>query len=531
MSVTTDASESDLRSAIIQDLNDPRIGDIVDDAIWTATRQYPPLDDDSPLTRISLIDAAGAAIELGLRNGYNGTPWDHAHDGVTKILDRSFALASGGTNVVQLRPGEQPKRKRTRAEKQPPKPGFGAEQLDLNEPLTAREWLYANHYVRKYVTATIAPSKVGKTLAMIVECLAMAAGRTDIPFRSPFRLPRRERLRVWYVNGEDPIEEVKLRFRAAAQYFGVKQVDLEGWLFIGSGRKNNFVVARDAKGAFESIEPVVDGVIATIKGLEIDVLVIDPLVAFHNVPENDNSKMDAVIQLFKDIADETNIACDIVAHTRKTGGEPVTAQDFRGAGGQIGGVRAVRVVNLMTEAEGKSAGLDQGEYKWIIRLDNDSANMSKPGGGGTRWLRKVSVPVPVVDKDGNAAVEDVGTVETWAWPSKEEVAEAKEAAEPKLTPEQTEKIIAAIRDETCKMHDQMLRKDMQASKWAGYPAMQAIGLDIEDKAAKKRMDGWLKLLIASGVLGEETGEKSSRHPAQFITISEETRARLIASEN
>jgi hypothetical protein len=197
-----------------------------------------------------------------------------------------------------------------------------------------------------------------------------------------------------------------------------------------------------------------------LRELKIDVLVVDPLVAFHNVPENDNSKMDAVIQLFKDIADETNIACEAVAHTRKTNGESVSTEDFRGGGGQIGGVRAVRVVNSMTESEGAKTALAPGEHKWVIRLDNDSANMSKPGGDGTRWLRKVSVPVPVVDKDGNAAVEEVGTLEAWYRPSKQDVAEAKQADERKnLTPETIDAIIGAF---CCKTNYDKTRADRQS---------------------------------------------------------------------
>jgi hypothetical protein len=426
--------------------------------------------------------------------------------------------------------------KQARAKKPLPSPESGAEQLDLNEQLYAREWLYAQHYVRKYVTATIAQSKIGKSLTIMMECLAMASGRGDIPHRLPGRnLSRREKLRVLYVNGEDPIEEVKLRFRALAQHFGVSQEDLKGWLFIGSGRKTDFVVARDEKGAFRSIEPVVEAVVETIRTLKVDVLIVDPLVAFHNIAENDNSKMDAVIQLFKDIADECDIAVEIVAHTRKTNGEPVTTQDFRGAGGQVGGVRAVRTVNLMAETEGKSAGLEPDEFRWLIRLDNDSANMSEPGGGGTQWLRKVSVEVPVVDKKtGKATTEKVGVVEAWYWPSKEDVTAAKEkVAEAKaevdaetLTPELTDAIIGAVCEAKRSVSGSALRADMRSSDWAGYAIMPAVGLSVADKDDKSQMNAWLKLLVKSDDLTECTSISSRRHPALFLDISEKTRNRL-----
>ena len=77
------------------------------------------------------------------------------------------------------------------------------------------------HYVRKYVTATIAQSKIGKSLTIMMECLAMASGRGDIPSpRTGLDLRAAKSCASWYVNGEDPIEEVKLRFRALAQHFG-----------------------------------------------------------------------------------------------------------------------------------------------------------------------------------------------------------------------------------------------------------------------------------------------------------------------
>ena len=187
----------------------------------------------------------------------------------------------------------------------------------------------------------------------------------------------------------------------------------------------------------------------------------------------------------------------------------------------------------MAEAQGKAAGLGPDEHKWIIRLDNDSSNMSKPGGDGTKWLRKVSISVPVVDrKTGAPTIEEVGTLEAWYWPSKEEAAEAKEAAEPKLTPEQTEKIIGAFITELRNAHrGGKTRARKKSPDWFGYAAMPAVGIDdVTNKDNKAQMEKWLRLLVDSGDLKEVTEIGPDRHPAVFLALSEKTIKRLDASE-
>ena len=153
--------------------------------------------------------------------------------------------------------------------------------------------------------------------------------------------------------------------------------------------------------------------------------------------------------------------------------------------------------------------------------------MSKPGGDGRRWLRKVSVPVPVVDKNGDATVEEVGTVETWYWPSKEDVAEAKQADERKnLTPEMIDAIIGAF---CCKTNDKR-RVDKKSPDWFGYAAMPAIGLDPTDRGDKNRMETYFRLLVESDDLIEYEDTGPDRHLRRFFRLSKKTEARLLASE-
>ena len=139
--------------------------------------------------------------------------------------------------------------------------------------LKRREWLHANHYIRGFVSATIAPGGVGKSTNAIVEALAMVTG-LPLPHRPAFRIAAGKQLRVWYVNGEDPIEETERRFQAAMLHFGIKPEDVEGRLFIDSGHDQDFVFARENGKVVTVVELVVDSVMTGIKEKGIDCLIL-----------------------------------------------------------------------------------------------------------------------------------------------------------------------------------------------------------------------------------------------------------------
>jgi hypothetical protein len=88
-----------------------------------------------------------------------------------------------------------------------------------------------------------------------------------------------------------------------------------------------------------------------IKRNLIDVFMIDPLVSFHDVPENDNSAMDKVIkQGFGMVAGRTNSAGELFHHPGKPkpGQSETTVEDGRGASAILWAVRSARVLNFMT---------------------------------------------------------------------------------------------------------------------------------------------------------------------------------------
>jgi AAA domain len=218
-----------------------------------------------------------------------------------------------------------------------------------------RQWLYGNHYVRQYVSATFAPGGLGKTSLVLVEAIAMASGR------SLLGVPVPKRLRVWYWNGEDPAEETERRIAAILLHFKIPHEEIEGWLFTDTGRKTPVCIARHHKNEV-IFTPDAAVLTQAIVATSIDVFILDPFVKTHGFPENDNGAIDSVAREFADIADKTNCAVELTHHVRKAGGTgraEITADDGRGAGSLKDAGRALRVMNQMAEEEAKGPGRRQ----------------------------------------------------------------------------------------------------------------------------------------------------------------------------
>ena len=118
-----------------------------------------------------------------------------------------------------------------------------------------REWLYDRHYIRGYIGATVAPGGAGKSSLVIVEALAMATGR-DLLGVKP-----RKRLKVWLWNGEDPLDELQRRIAAACLYYGVGQADIDGFLFVASGRDSPWSMASQSRDGVMLNENLADDMV------------------------------------------------------------------------------------------------------------------------------------------------------------------------------------------------------------------------------------------------------------------------------
>jgi hypothetical protein len=340
--------------------------------------------------------------------------------------------------------------------------------------IPTRKWLYGRHLLRKFVSATVAPGGVGKTSLGIAESLAMVSAKNLLGHT----LLKVGKLKVWYLNLEDPREETTRQIQAAALHYGLAADDLGDRLYVDSGREQEFVIA-EARGNFALIcVPVVDSIIEQIRTHRLDVVVVDPFVSSHAVSENDNAAMDLVVKQWGKVAEAGNCAIHLVHHTRKMSGDvEVTAESSRGAKALTDGCRSVRAINRMTREEGARAGVSN--YRLHFRTYNDKANLAPPA-EQSEWYRLESISL---GNGGDDPSDEVGVVTTWSWPDPFDDVSASD-----LT-----KVQAKIRAGEW-------RESVQAGNWAGYAVAEVLDLDAKHPASKAKIQALLKEWIKNGVL-------------------------------
>ena len=192
-----------------------------------------------------------------------------------------------------------------------------------------RDFIYGRHLIRKFVSATIAPGGVGKSSLIVTESLAMVSGKPLLGVQPACRL------RVWLWNLEDPHEEIVRHIQATAQHFGLSPRDIEGHLFVDSGRDQRLVITLTNRSGTTILEPVVDALVAELVARGVDHLVVDPFVSSHEAPENDNGAMDRIVKAWGRVAQRANMQYpELVDHSRKSsaGETETTAQNWRAGG-------------------------------------------------------------------------------------------------------------------------------------------------------------------------------------------------------
>lgn len=356
--------------------------------------------------------------------------------------------------------------------------------------LPRRQWLYGGHLIRKFVSATFAPGGVGKSALKLCEGMAMASGKPLLGI-----LPR-QRLRVGYWNGEDPLEETERRALATAILHGLGPADMEDWLYLGSGRESELVIAEQTGSGAVILAPNVDAVVATIRSLRLDVVIIDPFVSSHRVTENDNNAIDLVVKRWGRIAELTNTAIELVHHTRKTNGAETTVEDGRGAVALLNAVRSAEVLNPMTKEERERAGVKPGEV--YFKVENGKANLAPPS-KGANWYQIVSVDL------GNAAdgqvSDSVGAVRCWSWPDPFDGVSTSD--------------LLAVQD---KIAAGQWRADVQATEWAGRAVAEVLSLDLDDKANKRKVKGLLATWVETGALRRVMAADKTRQNRPMIVV-------------
>jgi hypothetical protein len=361
--------------------------------------------------------------------------------------------------------------------------------------ISARSWLYGRHVIRKFVSAIVAPGGGSKTSLITAEMLEMVSGKRLLLTGVP--LPP---LRVWYINLEDPHprDEIDRRIAAACIAYGLTSADLGDRLFVDSGREQPCVIARYSGRQIVVDEALVRGLIAEIKRRTIDVLTIDPLKRAHEVDENDNSAVDLVVKQLTRIADEGDCAVTFAHHTRKLHGSEASAETSRGGKAIVDGCRAVRVVNTMTAQEAEQAGITEDRWRYF-RVFPGKLNLAPPPETST-WYRLESVHL------GNApdgVGDSVGVAMPWSWPD----------------------AWAGVTSATLLIVQRRVfagtwRENVQADDWVGKAVAEVIGLDLDHRPDKARVQSMLRAWIASGALRVVERDDGRRRPKKFVVVGE-----------
>lgn len=356
-----------------------------------------------------------------------------------------------------------------------------------------RQWLYGQHYIRKFVSETVAPGAYGKSTLALTEALSIVTGR-DLLGIAP-----NERANVWIWNGEDPAEELQRRIVAAALFHNIAPREIRGRLFVDTGRETKIIIAEQTSTGARVARPIVEAVIGTINDNEIGLMIVDPFVASHRVVENDNPAIELVAATWAEIADITGCAVELVHHARKTpGGAEITVEDGRGGSALLAKVRSARALNGMSADEATRAGVEN--RRAYFRVQNGKANLSPPM-DASDWYRLELFDLG--NGDAGQMSDSVGVVTRWTWPD----------AFDGVTVADLRKVQTAIADGRW-------RESSQAKEWAGYAIASVLKLDPGSKAHRAKVAGLLKTWIATGMLVVVEGEDAARRKRSFIEVGE-----------
>jgi AAA domain len=377
-------------------------------------------------------------------------------------------------------------------------PRLAAKVWQWRDPRTipTRRWLHGGQYIRKFCSSTIAPGGIGKSSLSLIDLVGMASGRNLLGGACA---PRP--LTVWYLNLEDPQEEIDRRISAILIHYQIDYEDIRGRLFVNS--EEELIIAEKTRDQTLICRPVVDALKSEISDLGIDVAIVDPFVSCHRVPEIDNGAIDTVAKTWAAIARETDSSIDLVHHVRKPSGtqSEFSVNDARGASSLIGATRSNRVLNRMTKEEAEKAGIPAEERRFYFRVDKGEKDNMRPPLEKAEWFKLVGVSIGNGTEE--APADNVGVVTKWEMPSAFDGVTAAD--------------LLRVQQRITKSE---WRSDQRSPAWAGNAVAEVLRIDPSDKKDRTRINRLLNTWIANGALKIAVREDGKRMPKEFIEVGE-----------
>jgi hypothetical protein len=347
----------------------------------------------------------------------------------------------------------------------------------LPDPATIppRAWLYGGHYMRGVVTGTVAPGGFGKTTLALFEAITMA----------------RDGHRVWYISGEDDRVEIDRRIAAHCKLYEIASLDN---LFVDDKMSFPFKIAKTGRTGPDFDQPRLLAFEAAIEKNGINVVILDPFVAFHLLSENDTAAMDALIKRLADICSHRNICIEISHHVRKPGiGQvEITVYDARGAAAIVNAVRSCRVLNHMTVEEAQIAKIPADQRTRYLRVDSGKRNMAPPE--KAHWHRLMSIKI--------ANGDNVQAADVWEYP-KDDFA---------LSDVDWIKFV---------LKGKSYRADSRSDEWLGHELAAHFGRDPNLKGDVIWINKLLKRWVNDKVIAKIERKDGSRHTRTYFVLPEE----------
>jgi hypothetical protein len=285
----------------------------------------------------------------------------------------------------------------------------------------AREWVLEWQMARRFLSLLVAPGGTGKSLLGLAFAALIVTGKPLAGYEVKKQGP------VWYANLEDGVDEIHLRLSGLRNAFDLDPAGLQDLLI--SGREKPFLLAtRTSKGEIRVNKAWMEKTIAWAKEVGLVAMILDPLVLMHNLAENSNEEMGALLVFLSQLLERTGVAVLIVHHSRKLYASDQVAGNQevgRGASALAAGARIVSTLTTMSAADAERLGINPELRSRYLRLDNAKSNLFLPP-ESAQWYEKVSVSVPAVDAEGNPVLESIGALKPW---------EARREAQDRVDPE------------------------------------------------------------------------------------------------
>lgn len=271
-----------------------------------------------------------------------------------------------------------------------------------------RRWLLGSRLQRGKATGGVAPGGVGKSSFSLATAIAIALGDDRLTGEKVH-----EKGAALVIYNEEDYDELHRRIAAICQFWDIDPARLKGKLFELCSVSGELKVVKVDNHGTSVVTPEVGLMVEYCKRHKIVYVCCDPFITFHNVPENDNTNIDIAARQFSRVANQANVAVDLLHHISKGDGDSEGhAGDItraRGAAALGAAIRNSYTLAAMSEKTAAKLALGD-EYVRYVRLDDGKRNYSLRS-GKTAWFYLESVTIKNGDSVGVIRPHDIGEME------------------------------------------------------------------------------------------------------------------------